>query len=129
MARQVSQTGDWQASSRRTGPSGVCSRTRKPSRPVIAADQHGMIQRVAEQVQGQDRVDPRRLDAAPSAVGLLAGDDPLGGAAHGAERGPGLTGGAVVELQRPVQHGERRATRPRRAARAAATCRCAARRA
>ena len=40
---------------------------------------HRVVQRVAQQVQGEDRVDPRRLDAAPAAVGLLAGDDPLGG--------------------------------------------------
>ena len=44
-----------------------------------------VVQAVAHQVQRHDRVHPRRLDAAPAAVGLLAGDDPVGAAA---QRGP-----------------------------------------
>jgi len=35
-----------------------------------------MVERVPEGAQGHQRVDPRRLDAAPAAVGLLVGDDP-----------------------------------------------------
>ena len=69
---QVSHTGDWQASSRRITPSGVSRGSMKPSRPVERRDQRRMVERVAEQVQREDRVDPRRLDAAPPAVGLLA---------------------------------------------------------
>ena len=40
-ARQVSQTGDWHASSQRIGPSGVFSCTRKVSNPAIACDRTG----------------------------------------------------------------------------------------
>ena len=45
----------------------------------------GVVELVAEQVQRHQRVHPGRLDAAPAAVLLLPGDDPLGAAA---QRGP-----------------------------------------
>ncbi len=73
MDSTVSQTGDWHASRRRM-PS---SRIVKPSRPSSGLLDDRVVQAVAHQVQRHDRVHPRRLDAAPAAVGLLAGDDPV----------------------------------------------------
>ena len=40
--------------------------------PVEAGAHHGMLERIAAQMQGDQRVDPGRLDPAPAAVGLLA---------------------------------------------------------
>ncbi len=41
-------------------------RTVKPSRPSKARAHHRVVDRVAAQVQGHERVDPRRLDPAPA---------------------------------------------------------------
>ena len=90
-ASAVSHTGDWQASSRRTGRRRV-SRTVKRSSPSSPASITGWSSGIAEQVQREQRVDPRRLDAAPRAVGLLAGEDPLGGPAHRQPRADGRSG-------------------------------------
>ncbi len=70
--------------------------------PVQAGTHHGMIERVALQVQRHQRVDPRRLDPAPGAVGLLALDDPPLGPLQGqlAQDGDGL---ALVDMERPIE--------------------------
>ena len=76
--------------------------------PVEAGDcrgQAGVLERIAEQVQREDRVDPGRLDAAPAAVGFLTGEDPLGRPAHG-QRAAGMCRQAVVELQGTVEQAE-----------------------
>src|SRR5580693_7381488 len=65
-----------------------------------------MLDLVAEQVQRHQRVHPGRLDAAPAAVPLLPGDDPLGAAP---QRGPadGLDRACrAVTMQRLVQDTE-----------------------
>ncbi len=77
--------------------------------PVQAGDGGGearVLQRVAQQVQREDRVHPGRLDAAPAAVGLLAGEDPLGRLAH-RQRSARVRRQPVVGLQGPVEQGER----------------------
>ena len=77
-----------------------------------------MIQRVAPQVQSQDGIHPRRLDAAPAAVGFLSLHDPPLGFAQGvfAKGGEGrgghqlLVGEAeqlVKALQRAAPSGQR----------------------
>ena len=66
-ARPVSQTGDWHASGRSRSPSSIVN----PSQPSTAAAQGLVLEAVAERGQHQDRPDPRRLDPAPRAVGLL----------------------------------------------------------
>ena len=73
-ASAVSHTGDWHASSRRRAV--ARGRVKRVEAGERRPRMTGMVERVAEQVQGHHRVDPRRLDAAPRAVGLLAGDDP-----------------------------------------------------
>ena len=72
-----------------------------------------VVEREPERVQGQDRVDPRRLDAAPGAVRLLALADPA--------RHPGLgeppqpaDGAAVVEARERQAAAQQRGPRPRR---------------
>ena len=67
-----------------------------------AGAQHGVVEVVAEEVQGDDGVDGGRLDAAPAAVVLLPLDDPAGGGAH---RGAAqlADGDLVVEVQRLVE--------------------------
>ena len=82
----VSQTGDWHASRRRTGPSGCLSRMVNRSRPAMPLAMTGWSSGVAEQVQRHQRVHPGRLDAAPAAVLLLPGDDPLGARRSAARR-------------------------------------------
>ena len=47
-----------------------------------AAPHHRMVRFVAQLLQRHQRIDPRRLDAAPAAVGLLMGYDPLFRLAH-----------------------------------------------
>jgi hypothetical protein len=74
----VSQTGDWHASIRR--PALVLDGEAVEARE--RADEDRMVEWVAECVQRDDRPDPRRLDAAPRAVGLLALDDPALGRAQ-----------------------------------------------
>ena len=70
----------------------------------------GMVERVAERMQRDDRPDPRRLDASPGAVRLLALDDPSLGRAQGpaAHRRDGLP---LVGMQAAVEEGEE--ARPR----------------
>ena len=76
IASAVSQTGDWQASRRR-----LCSvLDREALEALEPGAHHRVLERVAAQVQRDQRVDPRRLDAAPGAVGLLAAHDPALGA-------------------------------------------------
>ena len=58
------------------------------------AGQHRVVEVVAEQVQRHQGVHPGRLDAAPAAVTLLPGDDPLRAAAQGR---------APYRLYRPVK--------------------------
>lgn len=67
-----------------------------------AGAQHGVVEVVAEEVQGDDGVDGGGLDAAPAAVVLLPLDDPAGGRAH---RGTAqrAEGDLVVDVQRLVQ--------------------------
>ena len=65
-----------------------------------------VVQAVAHQVQCHDRVHPRRLNAAPAAVGLLAGDDPVDAPAPGGA--PGIAWQPRLDLvQRLVQGVER----------------------
>ncbi len=69
----------------------------------------GMVERVSQQVQGDDRVHDRRLDPAPQAIGLLTLDDPgLGPSARAAlrriRRGGNHPDGSTV--QHPVQGAE-----------------------
>ena len=45
--------------------------------PREGLGKRGVIEGVAEQVQGHDRVDPRRLDPSPATIGLLPLQDPL----------------------------------------------------
>src|ERR1039458_1305910 len=69
-----------------------------------------MVEPVAEQVQGDQRVHPGRLDPAPAAVLLLPGDDPVGAAAQrGAPQRPSRPGPLAVpfeHVQNPVQPAE-----------------------
>ena len=58
----VSQTGDWQASTRRR----CRRRIVKRSSPSSPRSDHRMVDAVPEQVQGDQRVHPGRLDAAPA---------------------------------------------------------------
>src|SRR4029453_16168230 len=73
----------------------------------------GMVDAIAIGVQRHQRVDPRRLDTAPGAVGLLALDDP---GSHPAQRELAYPPQrvAVVAVQNRVQDGKSRgpATRP-----------------
>ncbi len=72
-ASAVSQMGERQAWTRRRSPSS----TRKAAVEAREAlRDHRVVQGVAQRVERDDRVDPRRLDAAPGAVGLLAVADP-----------------------------------------------------
>src|SRR5438552_1078442 len=79
-----------------------------------------MVEVVAEQVHRHQRVHPGRLDAAPAAVLLLPGDDPLGAAAqrsaphrlHRAVAMKGLVQGVEEEGPRVAGAG-RAAYRPR----------------
>ena len=69
-----------------------------------------MAETVAEQVQGDQGVDPGRLDPAPAAILLLTGDDPVGaaaqcGAAHRPHR-PGPLATALEHVQDAVQPAE-----------------------
>ena len=69
---------------------------------------HRVVQGVAQRVQRDDRVDPRRLDAAPGAVGLLAVADPA--------RDPRLRPGPQATQRPPVVGARQRhgAAEPRR---------------
>ena len=49
------------------------------------------------------RVHPRRLDAAPAAVGLLAGEDPLARRGAAPPRAAAATGEPLVAVQHPVE--------------------------
>ena len=74
-ASAVSQTGERQAWTRREAPSslGLLHASRNPWSPLAMT---GMVVGVPELMQGYERVDPRGLDAAPGAVGLLVLHDP-----------------------------------------------------
>ena len=73
-----------------------------------------MLERVAAQVQRHQRVDPRRLDPAPRAVGLLAAHDPALGAREG-KAAHERQGAALIQAQGGVQARQPRALgRPRR---------------
>ena len=121
-ASAVSQTGDWHASMRRPCSSSIVKRVE----PGERARDHRMVERVAERVQRDDRPDPRRLDAAPGAVALLALDDPaLGGAERAAAQRPRPA--AARRRAGRGRAGRRRVPRHRSAA-PAATPRRAARR-
>src|ERR1035441_5690194 len=50
---------------------------RKASQPLDPTTHHRVVQRHALEVQRDERIDPRRLDAAPAAIGLLPVADPL----------------------------------------------------
>ena len=105
----VSHTGDWHASRRRPRSSSITN----PSRPARPARDHRVIERVAAQREGEERVDPRRLDPAPRAVGFLAVEDPaLGGRQGRPPQGPERP--AVVACQHAVEHPEPAFGRPRR---------------
>ena len=65
-----------------------------------------MVERVAHRAQGEDRVDPGRLDAAPAAVGFLAVEQPaLGLGERAALERPDVV--AVEQAQGAVDDGER----------------------
>ncbi len=76
--------------------------------PLQAAAHHRVIERVAPEVERHQRVHPRRLDAPPRAVGLLAAHDPRLGARDrlAAQRGQRV---ALVHPQRAVQAPQPRA--------------------
>src|SRR6266540_2508961 len=81
--------------------------------PVEAGERvrdHGVVERIAERAQRDDRPHPRRLDAAPRTVCLLALDDPLLGRA---ERAPAQRSDRLplVAVQAAVD--EREEARPR----------------
>ena len=63
-------------------PSGRVLGDGVPVDPGDALGHHRVVEPVAEQVHRHQRVHPGRLDAAPAAVLLLPGDDPLGAAAQ-----------------------------------------------
>src|SRR4029453_5931496 len=70
--------------------------------PGDAGRHRRMVQRVADQVEGDERIHPGWLDAAPAAVRLLPGEDPVGGATDGppaprGDRTPGVPGQDLVE--------------------------------
>src|SRR5919206_1100761 len=67
---------------------------------------HRVVERVVPQAQGDQRVDPWRLDAAPRAVGLLAVDDPALGAGEGAAA-QRLDRAALVDPQPAIEPSER----------------------
>ena len=88
--------------------------------PGEAGPHHRVVERVAEQVQRDQRVHPRRLDAAPAAVGLLAVDDPRARPVRTRVRA--AAGGrvpALVAVQRPVEALEASPARSRSAGGAA----------
>ncbi len=73
--------------------------------PAKRALDHGMVERVAERDERDDRPDPRGLDAAPGPVGLLPFDDPpLGGPERASTQRP--DGSALVEVERTVEPSE-----------------------
>jgi hypothetical protein len=78
--------------------------------PFDAARHHRMVVRVAERLQRDERVHPRRLDAAPRAVALLMVDDP---ALAGAQRATAqrLPRQALVQPQHAVSGEEEVAPR------------------
>ncbi|CAM5489791.1 hypothetical protein STANM309S_01357 [Streptomyces tanashiensis] len=83
-------------------PRAVLAPDREPVEGLQAGPHDGMLQVVPEEVEGDDGVDGRRLDAAPAAVVLLALDDPPGGDVHGGAADP-ARGEAVVDVQRLVE--------------------------
>ncbi len=99
VARQVSQTGDWHCLDH---PGAVLAGEREAVQGLQAGPHDGVAEVVAEQVQGDHRVDGRRLDAAPAAVVLLPLDDPPARGGHG---GPaqGAGGDLAVRVQGAVQ--------------------------
>ena len=116
MVSTVSQTGDWHASRRRTGPSGSVFGDGEAVQAGDALGHHRVVEVVAEQVQRHQRVHPGRLDAAPAAVLLLPGDHPLGAAA---QRGPAHRLHRPVVVKGLVQGVEEAGPRVRGAGRAA----------
>ena len=91
---------------------GVSSQIVNLSRPARPRLDHRVVEAVAEQVQRDQRVDPRRLDAAPAAVLLLPRDDPLGAPAHRGRAGRPRAGASRAcrsyRVQHPVEPRERR---------------------
>ena len=70
----------------------------KRSHALDALAHDRMIEPVAHQVERDQRIHPRRLNAAPAAVGLLALDDPLRRRAAARRRETAGSGSAFVEL-------------------------------
>src|SRR5204862_6330919 len=95
---------------------------REPVKAFEARPHHGMVDWVAHQVQRHHRVDPGRLDASPTAVGLLAADDPLNGPpasllAQPARRPPLVyLEGSVDPFELPLPRRQRVSGRPGQAA-------------
>lgn len=86
-------------------PGAVLAPHGEPVERLQPGPHHGVLEVVAEQVQGDHGVHGGWLDAAPAAVVLLALDDPAGGAAH---RGPAQLAGrhlavAVQHLVEPLE--------------------------
>ena len=103
-ARQVSHTGDWQASIIRAA---VLAPRPRSGRATPARAHHRVFEVVAEQMQRDHRVHRGRLDAAPAAVVLLALDDPARGGAHRRLAQPAQRP-ALVDVQHPVEPLEER---------------------
>ena len=84
----------------------------EPFQPGEPALDHRMIQPIAQQVQGDQRVDPGRLDTSPAAVPLLPRDDPLSAPAQGRPPHRPHRRGALcvllVDMQPLVQAAEHR---------------------
>ena len=76
---------------------------REPVKAAQSALHDGVLDVVAEQVQRHQRVHPGRLDAAPAAVPLLPGDDPLRAPP---QRGPPYRLYRPVKMKGLVQGGE-----------------------
>src|SRR5207245_4704607 len=82
--------------------------------PLDALPHHGMLERVALQRERHQRVDPRGLDPAPRAIGLLALDDPALGPLERAPAQPRKRMALISARGAVEQREQARASGPRR---------------
>ncbi len=86
-------------------PHGLAILDGEPIEPGQARPDHRVIQRIALEMQRHQRVHPRRLDAAPAAVRLLALEHPSLGRGQGrAPQRPNRM--PLVDAQQAVEDGE-----------------------
>ena len=95
MARQVSRQRR-QARLRVKVPS---SSMAKPSKPWSPSDHHRVVRLVAQELEGDEGIDPRRLDAAPASRPPPGGPTIDSSAARVARRRKGFRGEPLVEAR------------------------------